>query len=353
MDNTRCYYMLGKVNVTKFSRRFGSLEQDEKWSNYRDMAGQYCMSHHYQLGLYFWWWQSMTTLLSSLWPRLTRGGYAMLPPQIIVTNCDTNWPLPHSCLHLMLLVDFFCCRHLVCHSHCRRCHWLLCNNSCCSLSLYTPPPFPPHFWCCLHHAPRSVGPAPAHCAPRWHQLCRATTISSSPSSPAFIVILPVQLLLWKGTAGHAWVLTSPCFPARRCVFRPTQSEEGCDRLCYCYAALCQKCLCWGVCRGRRQREQDIQRESSGLCLWARHDTIPLVGTLWRRNQNSLPKTLPFLGKSIVRVRGWGMVGTWAGHHWHRCPNFASTLHLPSLLSPSGRLPAHSTPMGQRSAGPQE
>ncbi len=31
------------------------FEVDEKWPNYRDMAGWYLMSHKYHLVLYFWW----------------------------------------------------------------------------------------------------------------------------------------------------------------------------------------------------------------------------------------------------------------------------------------------------------
>ena len=31
------------------------MEQNETWSNYRDMAGRYWMSHQYRLGCYFWW----------------------------------------------------------------------------------------------------------------------------------------------------------------------------------------------------------------------------------------------------------------------------------------------------------
>jgi len=31
------------------------MEQDETWSNYRDMARRYWMSHQYHLGCYFWW----------------------------------------------------------------------------------------------------------------------------------------------------------------------------------------------------------------------------------------------------------------------------------------------------------
>jgi len=30
------------------------MEQDETWSNYRDMAGRYWMSHQFRLGCYFW-----------------------------------------------------------------------------------------------------------------------------------------------------------------------------------------------------------------------------------------------------------------------------------------------------------
>ncbi len=32
-----------------------TLSQDEKWPNYRDMAGQCLMPRKYHLALYFWW----------------------------------------------------------------------------------------------------------------------------------------------------------------------------------------------------------------------------------------------------------------------------------------------------------
>ncbi len=45
---------VGKGELNKIIRRYWSLEKDETWSNYWDMAGRYWMSHQYHLGYYFW-----------------------------------------------------------------------------------------------------------------------------------------------------------------------------------------------------------------------------------------------------------------------------------------------------------
>jgi hypothetical protein len=46
---------IGKGELIKIKRQYWSLEKDETWSNYWDMAGRYWMSHQYHLGCYFWW----------------------------------------------------------------------------------------------------------------------------------------------------------------------------------------------------------------------------------------------------------------------------------------------------------
>ncbi len=43
-----------KVIIWKILRWWQHLLQDETWSNYRDMAGQYLMPHNYHLALHFW-----------------------------------------------------------------------------------------------------------------------------------------------------------------------------------------------------------------------------------------------------------------------------------------------------------
>jgi hypothetical protein len=47
---------VGKGKLNKIIWRYWSLEKDETWSNYWDIAGRYWMSHQYHLGYYFWWY---------------------------------------------------------------------------------------------------------------------------------------------------------------------------------------------------------------------------------------------------------------------------------------------------------